>query len=92
MSIMSEAIKSKRTVTGRVVSNKMDKTIIVLLERKVPHPKYGKYVTRRTKLFVHDEQNVCQLGDWVAIQESRPLSKNKNWMLIEVLEKAKQNA
>ena len=89
---MSEQTKVKRTLTGRVVSNKMDKTIVVLLERKVPHPKYGKYVARRSKLFAHDEKNTCQLGDWVAIQESRPLSKNKNWMLVEVLEKAKQNA
>jgi small subunit ribosomal protein S17 len=89
---MSDQIKVKRTIAGRVVSNKMNKTIVVLLERKVPHPKYGKYVTRRTKLFVHDEQNSCQLGDWVSIQEGRPLSKNKNWALVEILEKAKQNA
>lgn len=85
---MSEPINtSARTVTGRVVSNKMNKTIVVLIERKVPHPKYGKYVSRRAKRFAHDEEMICKIGDMVVIKECRPLSKNKNWMLVKVLEK-----
>lgn len=86
-----QTTSNKRIITGRVVSDKMDKTIVVLIERKVPHPKYGKYVTRRTKLFAHDEENSCQLGDTVMVQEGRPLSRNKNWVLVKILEKAKQN-
>jgi small subunit ribosomal protein S17 len=85
---MNEQVKAKRVLTGRVISNKMEKTIIVLIERKIPHPKYGKYVTRRTKLYAHDENNTCQMGDWVVIQEGRPLSKNKNWTLVNIVEKA----
>ena len=79
--------KVKRTLTGKVVSNKMDKSITVLIERKVKHPVYGKYITRSTKLHAHDEQNVCQEGDIVTISECRPLSKTKNWTLVEVVEK-----
>lgn len=85
---MSEENKLTRALIGRVVSNKMDKTIVVLIERKVAHPRYGKYVKKRTKIFAHDEQNVCQIGDKVVINETRPLSKNKSWMLAQVLEKA----
>ena len=89
---MSEQAKSKPTFTGRVASNKMDKTIVVVVTRKVPHPKYGKFVTRRTKIFAHDEENQCQIGDLVIIQACRPLSRHKNWMLVKVLEKAEQEA
>jgi len=85
---MSEQAKNTRTVTGRVVSDKMDKTITVLVERKVPHPIYGKYVKRSTKLHAHDEGNECNMGDTVSIEECRPLSKNKSWRLVKVLERA----
>jgi small subunit ribosomal protein S17 len=86
----NEHAKTTRTLVGRVVSNKMQKTINVLIERKVPHPKYGKYITRRSKIFAHDENNTCQIGDLVMIKECRRLSKNKSWMLVNVLEKAAQ--
>ncbi|MDH5182674.1 MAG: 30S ribosomal protein S17 [Gammaproteobacteria bacterium] len=84
---MSEA-KSSRTLTGRVVSNKMDKTITVLIERKVAHPLYGKFVKRSTKVHAHDENNDCQEGDVVTVAECRPLSKNKSWKLVEVVTRA----
>lgn len=87
MSSVQEA-KVKRTVTGRVISNKMNKTVTVAVERQVAHPKYGKYVRKTTKLKVHDEQNQCQEGDLVEIQECRPISKMKAWKLVAVLEKA----
>ena len=74
-----------RTVQGRVVSNKMDKTITVAVERKVKHPIYGKFIKRTTKLHAHDEANVCNEGDFVSITECRPLSKCKNWMLVNVI-------
>ena len=77
-----------RTVQGRVVSNKMDKTITVVVERFVKHPIYGKFIKRSTKLHAHDESNVCNKGDLVTITECRPLSKNKTWTLVDVLEKA----
>ena len=80
--------KKVRTATGRVVSNKMDKTITVAIERKVKHPMYGKYIKRTTKVQAHDEQNDCQEGDKVSITECRPLSKNKSWRLVEVVERA----
>jgi len=85
---MTEQTQIQRTVTGKVVSNKMDKSITVLVERKVKHPVYGKYITRSTKLHAHDEQNVCQEGDIVTITECRPLSKTKTWALVAVVEKA----
>ena len=84
---MNNIDKKQHTVTGRVVSNKMDKTVTVLVERLVKHALYGKYIRRSTKLHAHDEQNVCQEGDIVTISECRPLSKTKNWMLVEVVEK-----
>lgn len=84
---MSEA-KSSRTLTGRVVSNKMDKTITVLIERKVAHPLYGKFVKRSTKVHAHDENNDCQEGDVVTVAECRPLSKSKSWKLVEVVTRA----
>lgn len=77
-----------RTVQGRVVSNKMDKSITVAVERKVKHPIYGKFIKRTTKLHAHDETNQCNEGDLVTIRECRPLSKSKTWTLVDVLEKA----
>jgi len=77
-----------RTVQGRVVSNKMDKTITVAVERFVKHPIYGKFIKRTTKLHAHDENNVCNKGDVVTVRECRPLSKSKSWMLVDVVEKA----
>lgn len=77
-----------RTVTGRVVSSKMDKTITILVERLIKHPKYGKYVKRSSKIFAHDENNICNEGDLVSITPSRPISKNKTWSLVEVVRKA----
>ncbi|MGB2426583.1 MAG: 30S ribosomal protein S17 [Alteromonas sp.] len=77
-----------RTVQGRVVSNKMDKTITVAVERKVKHPIYGKFIKRTTKLHAHDETNQCNEGDVVTITECRPLSKSKTWKLVDVVTKA----
>lgn len=81
----------KRTLTGKVVSNKMDKSITVLVERRVKHPVYGKYITRSTKLHAHDENNVCKEGDVVTIAETRPISKTKAWALVAVVETAEAN-
>ncbi|MCA2015652.1 30S ribosomal protein S17 [Vibrio tritonius] len=78
-----------RTQQGRVLSNKMDKSIVVAIERFVKHPIYGKFVKRTTKVHAHDENNECGQGDVVEIQECRPLSKTKSWTLVKVLEKAK---
>ena len=72
-----------------VVSNNMDKSIVVSIERKVKHPKYGKFVKKTSKFVAHDETNTCSIGDTVKIMETRPLSKTKNWRLVEVLEKVK---
>ena len=80
--------KVQRTITGRVISNKMDKTVAVSVERKVKHPMYGKYLRRTTKYLVHDEGNACNEGDLVTIAECRPISKNKSWRLVEVVERA----
>jgi small subunit ribosomal protein S17 len=84
---MSES-KTNRTLTGRVVSNKMDKTITVLVERKVAHPIYGKFVKQSTKVHAHDENNECQEGDTVTVAECRPLSKSKTWKLVEIVTRA----
>jgi small subunit ribosomal protein S17 len=84
---MSEE-KLVRTATGKVVSDKMDKTVTVLVERQVKHPMYGKYLHRSTKFKVHDEDNACNQGDLVTIAECRPISKNKSWRLVEVVERA----
>jgi small subunit ribosomal protein S17 len=81
--------KTNRTLTGRVVSDAMDKTITVLIERRVRHPLYGKYLTRSTKVHAHDEENACGRGDLVRVEQCRPLSKTKSWRLIEVVEKAR---
>jgi len=83
---MSES--TARTVTGQVVSDKADKTITVLLERKVKHPIYGKFVKRSTKIHAHDEKNECAMGDTVTVEECRPLSKSKTWRLVSVDERA----
>ena len=77
--------KKSRTVSGVVISTRMDKTITVLIERKIPHPLYRKYVKRFTKLYAHDEDNSCSENDKVLIQECRPLSKKKCWQLVEIL-------
>ncbi len=84
---MSEQEKPGRTVTGYVVSDRMDKTITVKIERKVPHPLYKKYVRRSTKIHAHDENNECRIGDIVMVQECRPLSKTKSWRLVRVVER-----
>ncbi|OQW94675.1 MAG: 30S ribosomal protein S17 [Beggiatoa sp. IS2] len=80
-----ELTQATRTLTGRVISNKMQKTITVLVERLVKHPKYGKYIRRSTKLHAHDENNSCQEGDVVIIEQCRPLAKTKAWRLREVV-------
>ena len=77
-----------RTLQGKVISNKMDKSITVAIERSVKHPIYGKFIKRTTKLHVHDETNQCKEGDVVTIRECRPLSKTKSWTLVEVVSKA----
>lgn len=82
--------RAARTATGRVVSNKMDKTITVLVERRVKHPVYGKYVTKSSKLHAHDEGNECQEGDTVTIKEVKPQSKTKSWALVSIVERATQ--
>jgi small subunit ribosomal protein S17 len=87
---MSVAEKRTRVVTGKVVSNKMDKTITVLIERRERHPVYGKYITRSSKIHAHDENNLCGIGDTVTVAESRPISKSKTWRLLEVVESAAQ--
>ena len=82
--------KRARTVSGKVVSNKMDKSITVLVERRVKHPVYGKYVTKSSKLHAHDEKNECQPGDVVTVKEVRPISKTKTWALVSIDERAVQ--
>jgi len=86
---MMEQRTLRKTRIGVVVSSKMDKTITVAIERKVPHPIYKKYFKKTTKLMAHDEKKECGLGDKVKIMETRPLSKNKRWRLVEIVEKAK---
>ena len=88
---MTETTKEAltRTLDGVVTSNKMDKTVTVLVERKVKHPLYGKIMNRTKKFKVHDEENACGIGDTVRIMETRPLSKDKRWRLVEIIEKAK---
>ena len=85
---MTTTQEIKRTQTGRVVSNKMDKSVTVLLERQIKHALYGKYIKRSTKVQAHDEDNSCGEGDKVMIAECRPLSKSKSWRVIEILERA----
>jgi small subunit ribosomal protein S17 len=85
---MTTETQVERTLTGRVTSNKMDKTITVVIERLVKHSVYGKYIRRTTKLHAHDENNECREGDLVAIKQCRPLSKTKSWMLAAVVKRA----
>lgn len=89
---MTDSVESgqttAKTLTGTVVSNKMDKTISVSVERLIKHPTYGKYVRRTTRLLAHDEKNECRAGDTVAISECRPLSRRKSWTLVRVIERA----
>jgi len=77
-------VKNERLVTGVVTSSSMDKTITVMLERKVPHPLYKKYIRRSTKIHAHDEDNQCKVGDLVTVKQCRPLSKSKSWMLVKI--------
>lgn len=87
---VTEEKSSSRTAIGKVVSDKMNKTIVVQIERKVKHPLYGKYVRRFSKMYAHDEDNTCRVGDLVVIQQSRPLSKTKRWTLVEILNREEQ--
>jgi small subunit ribosomal protein S17 len=82
--------KVKRTVTGKVVSNKADKTITVLVERQVKHPLYGKFIRRSTRILAHDEENQCSEGDWVKIEECPPYSRRKSWKLSSVVKQAQE--
>ena len=86
---MTETRKLRKVRVGKVVSNKMDKTIVVAIEDNVRHPKYGKIIKRTVKIYAHDENNTCGIGDRVAVMETRPLSKTKRWRLVEIVEKAK---
>ncbi len=86
---MTETRDTRKTRVGRVVSNKMDKTIVVAIEDNVRHPKYGKIIKRTVKIHAHDEKNECGIGDIVMVMETRPLSKTKRWRLVEIVEKAK---
>ena len=85
---MTEQTKKLHTVEGRVVSNKMSKTVTVLVERQVKHALYGKYIKRSTKLHAHDEDGSCQEGDVVRLVETRPVSKTKNWRVVEIVSRA----
>tara|TARA_R110000787_G_scaffold44719_2_gene109571 strand:- start:466 stop:732 length:267 start_codon:yes stop_codon:yes gene_type:complete len=85
---MSEETKAQRTIVGRVVSDKMDKTVSVAIERLIKHPVYGKYIRRTSKVMAHDETNQCKPGDRVTISEGRPISKNKSWSVVNVVERA----
>ena len=86
---MTEARNLKKIRVGKVVSNKMDKTIVVAIEDNVRHPKYGKIIKRTVKIHAHDEANVCNVGDKVSVMETRPLSATKRWRLVEIIEKSK---
>lgn len=86
---MEEVRKKRKVREGLVSSNKMDKSIVVSVERKLKHPKYGKFLKRTTKLMAHDENNECNIGDRVLVMETKPLSKTKCWRLVEIIERAK---
>lgn len=83
--------KPGRTIIGKVISDKMDKTIVVQIERKVKHKLYGKYVKKYSKMKAHDDANICGIGDLVLIKESKPISKTKHWVLVEVLNKVEKD-
>lgn len=82
--------KSQRTIIGKVISNKMNKTLVVQVERKIKHTLYGKFMRRFSKMYAHDEGNTCRIGDLVLIQQSRPLSKTKRWTLVEILKREEE--
>ncbi len=84
---ISDQSKSQRSMVGKVISAKMNKTVVVQVERKVKHPLYGKYIRRFSKMYAHDEENTCQVGDLVRIESSRPISKLKRWKLVEIITK-----
>jgi small subunit ribosomal protein S17 len=84
---MNEQAVDNRTLQGRVVSDKMDKTITVLIERREKHPLYGKFVRKSTKVHAHDENNECRIGDLVVVEQSRPLSKTKSWRFLKLIER-----
>ena len=86
---MAETRKSRKTIVGSIIGDKMDKTVVVSVERITKHPQYGKYIKKRVKYMAHDEKNECGAGDKVMLVETRPLSKRKRWRVKEVLEKAK---
>ena len=86
---MTETRELRKVRVGKVVSDKMDKTIVVAIEDNVRHPKYGKIIKRTVKIHAHDEANICGVGDTVEVMETRPLSKTKRWRLVEIIEKAK---
>jgi len=88
-SAASAVRRSRKTRVGKVVSDQMQKTVVVAIERRVPHPVYGKMITRTTRLKAHDEQNASKTGDTVRIMETRPLSKDKRWRVIEILDRAR---
>jgi small subunit ribosomal protein S17 len=90
-SIENAAAGSVRILTGRVVSDRMDKTAAISVERLVKHPLYGKYIRRTTKVLAHDENNECRVGDTVSIAETRPLSKRKAWKVVEIVERASES-
>ncbi len=91
MTVAAATKTAGRTMTGRVVSDKMNKTVTVLIERSVRHPMYGKYLVKSSKIKAHDENNECKIGDVVTIQETRPLSKTKSWKLVKIEERAVAN-
>mgnify|MGYP000116672934 FL=1 len=88
--IQKDQGKRARTATGRVVSNRMEKSIVVLIERRVKHPVYGKIIKRSTKIHAHDEKNECSMGDEVTVKEVKPISKTKSWSLVSIDEQATQ--
>jgi small subunit ribosomal protein S17 len=85
----TKARSRRKTRIGKVVSDRMDKTVVVTIERLVKHETYGRYVRRRTKFKVHDEKNECRIGDWIRFMETRPISKDKRWRFVEFVERAK---
>lgn len=85
---MNETTRTTRSATGRVAGSKADKTIAVVIERRVKHPLYKKYIRRSTRVLAHDEENTCREGDWVQVEECRPISRRKSWRLVKVLERA----
>lgn len=85
---MTERTTRRKVFVGKVVSNKMDKTVAVEITRQFPHPLYGKYVMRKSKFLAHDEKNECKIGDVVEIMETRPLSRRKRWRVVKILERA----